>query len=103
MGKFTRRYRNPEILIMSRLEKAKERLKLIPKDYTYSEAKYLLGQLGFTENNKGKTSGSRVKFFRPSDGEYALLHKPHPSDVMTYKSVESLYKFLQRIGELENE
>lgn len=34
---------------MSRLEKALQRLKSVPKDYTYSEAKYLLGQLGFLE------------------------------------------------------
>ena len=85
---------------MSRLEKAIERLKSIPKDYTYSEAKYLLGQLGFTENNKGKTSGSRVKFVRKSDGEFILLHKPHPSDVMIYQSVFGLAKFLERIGEI---
>ena len=86
---------------MSRLDKAKERLKAIPKDYTYSEAKTLLNQLGFTEYNKGKTSGSRVKFVRQSDGEMILLHKPHPSDVMIYKSVYGLMKFLQRIGELD--
>ncbi len=67
---------------MSRLDKAKERLKSIPKDYTYSEAKYLLGQLGFVENNKGKTSGSRVKFERESDGKIILLHKPHPSNIL---------------------
>ena len=52
---------------MSKIDKAKERLSLHPKDYTYSEAKYLLSQLGFEEFNKGKTSGSRVKFYRASD------------------------------------
>ena len=83
---------------MSRLEKAKERLKSVPKDYTYSEAKYLLGQLGFVENNKGKTSGSRVKFFRASDGKIILLHKPHPSDIMNINSVRDLLEILR--GEL---
>ena len=53
---------------MSRIEKAKGRLLALPRDYTYSEAKYLLGQLKFVEDNKGKTSGSRVKFYRASDG-----------------------------------
>ena len=85
---------------MSRLDKAKERLKSIPKDYTYSEAKYLLGQLGFQESMKGKTSGSRVKFYRESDGEIVLIHKPHPTDIMKYKSVYGLAKYLIRIGEL---
>lgn len=64
---------------MSKLEKAKNRLRSKPKDYTYSEAKQLLNQLGFEESTKGKTSGSRVKFFRPSDQSILLLHKPHPS------------------------
>ena len=85
---------------MSRIDKAKERLKSLPKDYTYTEAKYLLGQLGFTESNKGRTSGSRVKFYRSSDGESILMHKPHPSDVMNYKSICGLANFLERIGEL---
>lgn len=51
---------------MSKIDKAKERLCSRPKDYTYSEARYLLSQLGFEEFNKGKTSGSRVKFYRVS-------------------------------------
>ena len=86
---------------MSRLEKALQRLKSVPKDYTYSEAKYLLGQLGFIENNKGKTSGSRVMFFRQYDREKILLHKPHPGDIMSVASVRDLVNTLKEIGELE--
>lgn len=52
---------------MSKLEKAKARILAKPKDYTYTEAKYLLSKLGFEEFNKGKTSGSRVRFYRSSD------------------------------------
>ena len=85
---------------MSRLEKAIARLKSIPRDYTYSEAKYILGQLGFAESNKGKTSGSRVKFFRVSDGRIILLHKPHPSEIMSVASVRDLAEYLEGIGEL---
>lgn len=85
---------------MSKLEKAKQRLKSIPKDYTYTEAKSLLLQLGFQESNKGKTSGSRVKFFRESDGEIFLLHKPHPANIMIYQNVVGLVRFLTKLGEL---
>ena len=85
---------------MGKLEKAKKRLKNIPKDYTYDEARALLLNLGFIESNKGKTSGSRVKFYRESDGEAFLLHKPHPSNLMIYKNVVGLIRFLTRIGEL---
>lgn len=42
---------------MSKFQKSKERILGKPKDYTYSEAKYLLGKMGFEEYNKGKTSG----------------------------------------------
>ena len=85
---------------MSKLEKAKQRLRGIPKDYTYTEAKALLLQLGFQESNKGKTSGSRVKFFRILDGEIFLLHKPHPSNIMKIGRVRELAEFLSELGEL---
>ncbi len=39
--------------VLSKLDKAIQRLKTKPKDYTYSEARQLLGQLGFNEYNKG--------------------------------------------------
>lgn len=35
---------------MSRIEKAKARLRAVPTDYTYSEAKQLLRRLGFEEH-----------------------------------------------------
>ena len=85
---------------MGRLEKAKERLKAIPKDYTYSEVRTLLRHIGFEEFNKGKTSGSRVKFYRKKDGLIIMLHKPHPGDVMSVASTRDVYEQLHRIGEL---
>lgn len=85
---------------MSKIDKAKERLLLLPKDYTYSEARYLLSQLGFQEFNKGKTSGSRVKFYRFSDQRIILLHKPHPGDVMSIGAIKDLASRLKEMGEL---
>lgn len=85
---------------MSKFEKAKERIKSNPKDYTYTEAKALLSQMGFIEYNKGKTSGSRVKFYRDSDEKVILLHKPHPGDIMKLASVKDLSEFLLNLGEL---
>lgn len=86
---------------MSKLEKAISRLKAKPKDYTYSEAKQLLGQLGFEESTKGKTSGSRVKFFRPKDQSVILLHKPHPGDIMSPATVRDLLATLNSKGDIE--
>lgn len=85
---------------MSKFEKARERLLSRPKDYTYSEAKLLLTQLGFDEYNKGKTSGSRVKFYRPSDKRMILLHKPHPGDVMSVGAIVDLADRLEDMGEI---
>lgn len=85
---------------MSKIEKAKIRILSRPKDYTYTEAKGLLLQLGFKEYNKGKTSGSRVKFYRESDAKIILLHKPHPDDVMKPGAVKDLVEFLSDLGEL---
>lgn len=61
---------------MSKLEKLLKRLYSKPKDFTYQEAKTLLEQLGFVEDNKGRTSGSRVIFINEKGGNIEL-HKPH--------------------------
>lgn len=85
---------------MSKQDKARERIKQRPKDYTYSEAKSLLTQMGFVEYNKGKTSGSRVKFYREWDKRIILLHKPHSGDIMKAGAVKDLVEYLVKIGEL---
>lgn len=85
---------------MSKFEKAKERILGKPRDYTYTEAQYLLGKMGFEEFNKGKTSGSRVRFYREKDKKVILLHKPHPDDEMDRGAVNDLVEYLKEIGEL---
>lgn len=64
---------------MSKKEKLLKRIQSVPKDFTYSEAKTLLASLGFYEDNKGKTSGSRVKFVHKETKINIELHKPHKS------------------------
>lgn len=66
---------------MSKLKKEIERLKSKPKDFTYDEAKKILNNFGFIENNKGKTSGSRVKFI-DKQNRIIELHKPHPKNIL---------------------
>ena len=85
---------------MRKLDKAKERILSKPKDYTYTEARYLLSKLGFDEFNQGKTSGSSVRFYRKSDNRVVLLHKPHPQDEMDAGAVKDLVEFLKELGEL---
>lgn len=85
---------------MSKYDKAKERILSRPKDYTYTEARKLLKGMGFIEYTKGKTSGSRVKFYRENDKKVILLHKPHPGDEMVAGAIRDLVKFLEELGEL---
>lgn len=57
-----------------------ERLKSLPKDFTFDEAERLLNLFGYVKSNKGKTSGSRVLFFK--DGYIPVfMHRPHPQNV----------------------
>ena len=85
---------------MSRHEKNRMRLANRPRDYTYSEARTLLSSLGFKEYNSGKTSGSRVYFYREFDGKKIMLHKPHPGDVMSPGAIDDLAHYLHELGEI---
>ena len=51
----------------------------LPKDFTFEELKNLLGGFGFEMSNKGKTSGSRVRFQNPILKIVVDFHKPHTS------------------------
>ncbi len=84
----------------NKIEKAKKRLKSLPTDYRYSEAKNLLISLGYYEYNKGKTSGSRVLFIKKADAHKIMLHKPHPKDEMPLYAVRQLVENLENRGEL---
>lgn len=85
---------------MSTRDKAKKRIAEIPNNYTFAEVRFLLGKLGFQEYNKGKTSGSRVKFYRESDQRVFMFHKPHRGDSMDRGAVEDLVRKLKEMGEL---
>ena len=76
---------------MSTKEKIIERFIKQPKDFTFKELKNLLSILGFEISNKGKTSGSRVRFQNSKLKVIIDIHKPHtsgsPINEMTLKNV----------------
>ena len=84
-----------------REEKQIARIKVIPADYTYSEGRSLAEHFGYQERSKGRTSGSRVLFFRESDRRSILLHKPHPSDVMSRTATKTFLQQLIDNGDIE--
>ena len=81
---------------MGKLEKLIERLKSNPKDFTFDEMHGLLLALGFEISNKGKTSGSRVKFFK--DGVCIILHKPHPRKELLAYQIKQVIETLSEEG-----
>lgn len=81
---------------MSKLEKMVERLKSHPKDFTFEEMQTLLLALGFSLSNKGKTSGSRVKFFK--DDMFIILHKPHPRKELLSYQMKQIIETLSEEG-----
>lgn len=81
-------------------DKRISRLLTCPSDYTFAEAASLLASLGYSQDNKGATSGSRVRFWRPMDNAVIMLHKPHPQDEMKLYAVKQLVKALQERGDI---
>ncbi len=78
---------------MSKKEKLIARLIAKPRNFTYDEAKTLLGFFGFEESHKGKTSGSRVEFFKENFS--VILHKPHPGNELKPYQIRQLIDFLK--------
>lgn len=82
---------------MSKFEKEIKRLQSKPKDFTYDEAKTLLNKLGFYEDTKGKTSGSRTIFI-DKEKRYIELHKPHPKKILKPYQINKIIKELEERG-----
>jgi hypothetical protein len=77
---------------MSVKDKLIERFKKQPKDFTFNELVSLFAILGFSLNNKGKTSGSRVIFEKGEDSYIA--HKPHPSNIIKSYAMKQILDYL---------
>ena len=79
---------------MNKIEKEIEKLKSRPKDFTYDELKKILNNLGFYENNKGRTSGSRVELKNKYINKKIELHKPHPNNILKRYQIDNILKLL---------
>lgn len=81
---------------MSKKDKLLERLKSRPKDFTFNEMCNALEFLGFVMHNKGKTSGSRVKFIK--DDIPIIFHKPHPRKELLEYQIRQIVEVLEEEG-----
>lgn len=80
---------------MSSKDKLIQKLKSRPKDFTWDELTRLLSNLNFEEISKGKTGGSRRKFYNQETGLIINLHKPHPSPIIKSYLIEQIIKKLE--------
>ena len=82
---------------MGQKEKLIEKLKSNPRDMTFDEAEALLGALSYRRSNKGKTSGSRIKFVSDLHSPI-IMHKPHPRKELLSYQVKQLKEVLEQEG-----
>ncbi len=82
---------------MSKKEKLLKHLLSNPSDFTYEELVTLLGYFGYRQSDKGKTSGSRVKFISDKN-DVIFLHKPHPRNELLEYQIKLVIKTLNKEG-----
>lgn len=80
---------------MGTRDKLIKRFSTLPKDFTWDEMHRLLVLLGYTPDNKGKTSGSRVVFKNPNK-KPIMLHKPHPGNILKEYVMKQVFEYLKK-------
>ncbi len=83
---------------MGKKDKLIAKLRSNPKSFTYTEAVSLLGYFDYQEDNKGKTSGSRVVFRKDDTSVKFALHKPHPQKELKEYQAKDLLSHLEEEG-----
>lgn len=79
---------------MTKKGKLIERICRLPKDFTFAELETVLQQLGFEKDDKGKTSGSRIRFYNAERNLQYLAHKPHPTSIIKEKALKDIVNYL---------
>jgi predicted RNA binding protein YcfA (HicA-like mRNA interferase family) len=82
---------------MSRIEKLIERLLAEPTDFTIREMETLLLSFGYEKSKKGRTSGSRIRFYKEGYAQINL-HIPHPNKVLKEYVVKEVVAILKEAG-----
>lgn len=80
---------------MSKQDKLIERFLSEPKDFTFNELVKLMSIFGYKLSNKGKTSGSRIIFFRKYSASI-LIHKPHQRNYLLIYQIKEIENILRK-------
>lgn len=82
---------------MARWKIIEKKLKRSSKDITFSDMAMLLEHYGYIQDNKGNTSGSRVRFICEGHADI-LMHKPHPQKELKEYVVKDLRNIIEQEG-----
>lgn len=82
---------------MSKYDTIKRKLKQGSGNLTFDELTTLLQHFGYQKDNKGRTSGSRIKFYK-KDGHVIIMHKPHPRKTLLEYQVKQIRSILKEDG-----
>lgn len=85
-------------VVVTRVEKLVRQLMACPRTFRFDDAVRVMAWYGFVLDGKGRTSGSRVRFYRESDGRMMLMHVPHPGDELRAAAVREMASFLKEAG-----
>lgn len=80
---------------MTQIQKLLDALLAKPKTFDFRDFVRVMEHLGYVLDQKGATSGSRVRFYREDDGRVLIMHSPHPSSEMTQGAIRAAARFLQ--------
>lgn len=80
---------------MSKKEKLFKKLSSHLNGFTFNEMNSLLESFGYTCDSKGKTSGSRVRYYRSSK-DTILIHKPHSRKTLLSYQVKGIVEHLKK-------
>ena len=86
--------KNSYLCAMNKREKLIKRFRTLPRDFTFEEVVSLFQGYGFELENKGATSGSRIKLYHSVDQIAYIMHKPHPSNIVKGYMMRDILNFL---------
>lgn len=90
---------------MSKSAKLLARLctKPLPSDFTWDELCTLLSSFGYEPVKRGKTGGSRRRFYNKKIDRLIHCHEPHPSKIVGKGCLADVLDHLKTNGLIEDE
>lgn len=72
-------------------------VEIVWKKYYIFWCDHSLEHYGYAQDNKGKTSGSRVRFVMEGHADI-LLHRPHPQKELKEYVIKDLHNIIEQEG-----